>query len=172
MPGRKIARGKISSFLLTGIVILLMAAGIIALQLFGNANPQSSGQRMTLEPQIVNNLTQLPLATPLAGEAASHVNDLKALVEACPDYSPERRSQMEQHIQWLLNPAQIPGDMIIALGSNPTGKLIFGMATYTSAQWRIMDSPGDSCLVPIGRMLNDMLIAVGEDPDPVFAETP
>jgi len=157
-----------NSFLLTGLIIILMAAGIILLQ---RAGIEPSGQRMTLEPQIIINLTRLPVATPLAGEAAAQVNDLKALVEACPDYSPDRRSQMEQHIQWLLNPNQIPGQIIIALGANPTGKLVFGMATYTLSDWGRHDQRSDSCLLPMGRMLNDMLVTSGEQPFPDFETT-
>ena len=162
---------QLPSGLTTGLVIVLLVVVIILAQVLGNGRPQSAGQRMTLEPQIITNLTQLPVATPLSGDAASQVQELRTLVAACPDYTPERRSQMEQHIQWLLHPAQIPGDITIALGTNPTGRLIFGMATYTSIQWSLEDRPTDSCLLPIGYMLNEMLIAAGEEPFDVFNNT-
>jgi hypothetical protein len=159
---------RLPSGLITGLVIVLLAVVIILAQVLSNGRPQPTEQQMTLEPQIITNLTQLPVATPLSGEAAHQVNQLRTLITGCPDYTPERRSQMEQHIEWLLHPAQIPGDITIALGSNPTGKLIFGMATYTSIQWSLEDRPTDSCLLPIGNMLNEMLVAAGEEPFDVF----
>jgi hypothetical protein len=148
-----------------------MAGVIIAFQILGNTNPQAAGQRMTLEPEIIANLTRLPQATPLSGESANEVNALRALVDSCPDYISPRRSQMEQHIEWLLNPALIPTDIVIALGANPTGKLLYGMATYTSIQWRVDNRPPDSCLLSVGKMLNEMLAAAGEEPFPIFDET-
>ncbi len=158
--------------LLTGIIILALAGIVIVVQIAGNSSQQTGGQRMTLEPEIIANLTRLPQATPLSGDSANQVNELRTLVEACPDYVAARRGQMEQHIEWLLNPAQIPGDIVIALGDNPTGKLIYGMATYTSIQWRVNNRPPNSCLLPIGNMLNEMLVAAGEEPFPIFDEIP
>lgn len=161
---------RLRSGVITGLIILSLAVIVILLQLQGSAAPRTGTQQsMTLDPQIVSNLTQMPEAAPLAGDAADQVTQLRALVDACPDYVPERRSQMEQHIAWLLNPALIPPEIIIALGTNPAGRLIFGMATYTSIQWRVDNNSPDSCLLPIGAMLNDMLTAAGEEPFPVFS---
>lgn len=171
MSGKSSDARRMQHGLITGLIVLAMAVVIIALQLAGSSSEPSTGQRITLEPQIVANLTQLPQATPLSGDSARQINELKALVETCPDYTPARRNQMEQHIAWLITPAQIPADIIIALGANPTGKLIFGMATYTSIQWNLINRPPDSCLLPIGDMLNEMLVAAGEDPFPIFNET-
>ncbi|MCZ7542181.1 MAG: hypothetical protein M5R40_00960 [Anaerolineae bacterium] len=51
---------------------------------------------------------------------------------------------MHQHIDWIIDPSTIPADIIIALGSNASGKLIFGMATYTSSEWRLGGRNPDS----------------------------
>jgi|FLYN01.1.fsa_nt_gi hypothetical protein len=172
MSKQKAKARPIRSTLVTVIMILVIAGAILAAQVAGHINQPASGQRMTLEPEIIANLTRLPQATPLSGESASRVNELRTLVDACPDYSESRRNQMEQHIEWLLHPAQIPADIIIALGANPTGKLIYGMATYTSIQWRVNNRPADSCLLPIGNALNQMLMTAGEEPFPIFDDTP
>jgi len=154
----------------TLVIIVCVAAGIVLLQINGNSAPESGDiPQMTLDPQIAINLTEIPKSAPLTGDAANQVNQLKAMVDACDEYTQERRGQMEQHITWLLNPATIPGDIIIALGANPPGKLIYGMATYTSIQWRVDDRPADSCLLPIGAMLNDMLAAASEEPFAIFS---
>ena len=123
---------------------------------------------MTFNPQTVINLTELPQATPLSGVEADTWNEFRAKVDACDAYSPERRLQMEQHIQWLLDPSDMPPDVILALGDDPTERLIFGMAAYTSTQWRLDNRPPDSCLVPIGRTLNNMLVALGEPPFTIY----
>jgi hypothetical protein len=130
--------------------------------------PTATIQRMTLDPQIIDNMTRLPEATPLSGEAAASLNELRTMVDECDAYAPERRSQMEQHIAWLIDPSEIPQDLMIAFGTNPAERLIFGMATFTSAQWRIDEQPADSCLLPIGRFINQMLVDIGEEPFDIF----
>ncbi len=176
MTNKKSSGNGLRSALITVAIILVIGVGIVLLQVRGNtqvqgnAPSQPAGQSMTLDPQIGKNLTEIPHTAPLTGDAADQVNQLKALVEACPDYTTERLSQMEQHISWLLNPATIPPEMIIALGANPPGKLVYGMATYTSIQWSLNDHAPDSCLLPIGTMLNTMLVADGEEPFPAFAQ--
>ena len=154
------------SGLITGLVILGLAIAVIGAQVLGSQ--QRPNESPALPPQVVANLTELPQAAPLSGDEAAQLNDFRALVESCPDYEAARRSQMLQHIEWLLNPALVPQDIFIALGADPTGKLIVGMATYTSIQWSLEDRPTDSCLLPIGNMLNEMLVAAGEEPFDVF----
>ncbi len=152
--------------------LIVIVAGVSILLAVSGGLPGSGPQPvMTLEPEIVLNLTRLPQATPLSGEAAAEWNEFRAAVDACGDYRPERRQQMHQHIDWLLDPSDIPGDVIIALGPDPTAKLIFAMATYTSSEWRLGGRKPDSCLVPIGRLLNDRLVAAGEEPFDTYDET-
>jgi hypothetical protein len=129
---------------------------------------QPTIQHMTLEPQVVANLTEFPSAPPLTGELADQLGEIQTLLNACPDYRTERRSQMQQHIDWMLTPATIPADVLIALGSNPNERLIFGMATYTQIEWNTRDKPAESCLIPLGKMLNGMLVAQGTPPLPEF----
>ena len=157
---------------LTGIVLLMVlsvAAIVAIIHNGGTSSSQPSPQPiMTLDPQSVINLTALPEATPLSGAEAATWNDFRAQVDACADYSPDRRRQMDQHIQWLIDPSDMPPDVILAMGGNITERLVFGMAGYTSAQWRLIDRPPDSCLVPIGRALNDMLVKLGDTPLDIY----
>jgi hypothetical protein len=141
--------------------VLLSIGLFLLLQDTGDDEPQPVA---TTDPQVIVNLTQLPQATPLTGEAASQWNDLRASVEACADYSAERRSQMIQHLDWIIDPSDMPPDVIRAMGANPQERLVFGMATYTSIEWRLRDRPPDSCLVPIGRTLNTQLVELGTQP--------
>jgi hypothetical protein len=125
-------------------------------------------QIMTLEPAVVANFTNVPPT--LTGEIGVQLDDIERMLNACPDYSDERRSQMEQHIAWLRNPAQIPPDLVLAFGAEPSGRLIFGMSTYTLIEWSLRDRSLSSCLLPIGQLLNEMLIAVGETPVTEFGD--
>ena len=111
---------------------------------------------------LVNQLTALPNAPPLTGPLADEVHAVAGMVANCTDYNQARRDQINQNIAWLLQPATLPKDIIIALGNNINGRLIVGMATYTLAEWGQHAKAPDSCLLPIGKKLNDMLVANGE----------
>jgi hypothetical protein len=134
-----------------GIGFLIVASLVLFF-----ATREGAGQpvrpAMTLDPQITVNLTEMPRATPLSGEEADSWNEFRAMVDACDDYSPERRAQMEQHIAWLLDPSDMPRDVILAI------------------QWRLNDRPPDSCLIPIGLTLNEILEALGSNPFDIYDE--
>ena len=156
-----------SLIIVAGIGFLIVASLVIFF--VTRAEPDEPAQPlMTIEPAFSDNLTAIPQATPLSGEAVESWHEFSAVVDACDDYSPERRSQMEQHIAWLIDPSDMPPTVILAMSSNPTERLIFGMATYTSVQWRLNDRSPDSCLVPIGQTLNEMLVALGSDPFDIY----
>ncbi len=152
-------RSATSRIIITGIIIA--AIGFVAVVMLVSADREApTGQSMTLEPAIIANLTALPVATPMSNQ------DLDAwdeMVQGCEDYSPERRSQMEQHIEWIQDPASIPPNVVVALGQNTSGRLVYGMASYTSIQWRLNDRPEDSCLISIGRRLNEFLVTLDEE---------
>ncbi len=165
-------RDKQTFYASLGFFLLTCAVLFFVNQRNATATPASftaptPAQMMTLVPEVAANLTRMPQLPELTGELADQVRGLEQQVAACPDYGTERRRQMQQHIDWLLAPATLPQNMIIALGTNPTGKLVFGMATYTTAEWSLIARNPDSCLLPIGSYLNQLLLATGES---VFAE--
>ncbi len=141
-------------------VLLLVGASFFSWN--GPPAPTLPAGAMTLPPNVILNLTQV--SETLGDDLRVPVEQLRTQVANCPAYGDERRSQMNQHINWLLEPASLPQDMIIALGANPIGRLIFGMATYTSIEWRLADRPAESCLLIIGRTLNTLLAQTGEQP--------
>jgi hypothetical protein len=163
-PGR--ARFLISALLL---IVLFVALFVLARQATapsnGGAAPTSG---FTIDPRIVENLTRLPKATPLAGQAANDMAGLRALVDACPAYDDGRRKQMIDQINLIINPAQLPRELIIALGPNPHTRLLFAIGTVTANRWQLDNKPSDSCLIPIGNRINQLLVAAGEPPLPVF----
>jgi hypothetical protein len=158
--------------LVVSIIIFLASCVIVVLVLVNRTAPPPpdniGGPRGTLIPgvagsgDVVSQLTALPSAEPLTGPLADEVHAVAQMVSNCDDYNQARRSQMNQHIAWLLQPNTLPKDMIIALGTNTNGRLIFGMSTFTLAQWGEKQKAADSCLLPIGKKLNDMLAANGE----------
>lgn len=147
--------------------IFLFTCLLIVLSLNGrNASSAALGQASIGTPlpaEVIAKLTELPNAPMLTGALADELRAIDQLVAACPDYSPERRDQMQKHINWLLAPATLPQYMIIALGGNTTGKLLFGMATYTVAEWGQHQNASSSCLLPIGKRINELLAANGEE---------
>jgi hypothetical protein len=153
----------------TLILLTVAIAGLIvgALNLSAPAD-DAPGQMMTLDPTVRANVRDLPLAPPLTGDLAESVNTIAAAVSACPDYDPRRRAQMEQHIAWLLRPADIPRELIPAFGANPQERLVFGMATFTQIDWQARGSRRDSCLFAIGRQVNALLTQVGGEPVAAF----
>ena len=155
---------------LLGVIVLIVFAIIPAYQ--DRLSPQKSGPQTlaTLDPTIIANLTAIPEMQPPSGPAADQLHALQAKVDTCVDYSEARMRQMDQHIAWLLAPSTIPAEILIAGGTNPLGKIVFGMAVYTSSEWRLRDRPTGSCLIPIGRTLNEMLAAAGETPMTIYDE--
>lgn len=116
-----------------------------------------------LPAPIIEQLTALPNAPMLTGSLADDIRAVEQMVADCPDYSEARRTQMQQHINWILAPATLPQYMIIALGGNTTGRLIFGMGTFTLSEWGEKQKATASCLLPIGKRLNDLMAANGEE---------
>ena len=77
---------------------------------------------------------------------------------------------MIQQINLIIDPAQLSPDLILALGPNPRGRLLYGLGSTTALRWRLDDQPADSCLIPIGQRINELLLAAGEAPLAAFEE--
>lgn len=146
------------------VVAIILIGFMLFLQARPTTTPTPEPQMMTIQPGIIQSLTDLPDATPFTSAGDVQLADIEQMVTDCTDYSDARRAQMRQHIAWLNNPAEIPADMAVALGQNPSARLIFGMAGFTSTEWRLLERPVGSCLITIGQQLNIMLIALGETP--------
>jgi len=116
---------------------------------------------MTVDPSILANMTQVANATPLSDVDAEKYVSLREQVNACDDYDEQRKSQMLQHIEWMIDPSEIPADVMLAFGTNQQESLVFGMASFTQIQWRLLERPADSCLIDIGRDLNGLLEVYG-----------
>ena len=157
---------------ITALLIFIVVVGVIIAMRpplsEQTSPPPAPGQVMTLDPQIIANLTQFPKATPLAGQAANDMTALRALVDACPDFDAQRREQMDEQIGYIINPSGLPRELLIALGTDPPGRLLFAIANLTKVQWQLLKSPADSCLVPIGKRINQLLVADGQSPLSAF----
>jgi hypothetical protein len=154
--------------LIVGVVIIVAMRPPLPKETDTPALPTAPGQMMTLDPKIIDNLTQYPKATPLTGQSANDLTELRALVDTCTDYDAQRREQMDEQIGFLLNPSSLPREVLIALGTNPHGRLLFAIANLTKNQWQIIHSPAGSCLIPIGKRLNQLLVADNQPPISVF----
>jgi hypothetical protein len=135
-----------------------------------SALPTGTQEPLVARETVAANLTQLPQATPLSGEMAIKVDALEALIAACPDYTETRRTQSQQHIAWLRQPALLSQEMIIAVGSNPTAGLLRGLGTYALSDWGLKDQAAESCLRPIGQQINVLLLEAGGEAIAAFEE--
>jgi hypothetical protein len=152
------------------LIVLVVVLFVVAHQATAPAGEPAPTQHAALDPQIIANLTQLPKATALAGQQANDMAGLRALVAACPAYDEERRQTMNQQIDVIVNPAQLDPQTIVMLGANPRGKLLQGLGSITANVWQLNGKPGDSCLIPIGKRINELLVADGAPPVAAFEE--
>ena len=152
-----------SVFLAACILVGLAVISRNSASSLGSQGASSGGLSMPLPAAIVEQLTALPDSPLLTGTLADDIRAVEQMVKDCPDYSEARRSQMQKHVNWILAPATLPQDMIIALGGNTTGRLIFGMGTFTLSEWGAVQKSATSCLLPIGKRLNDLIAANGEE---------
>lgn len=169
--------GRIRAILGALIIVVAVIAVSIAVNSPNGINIQLSATQRpqqalpTMNPNIIAQLTALPNATPISAEEDATLVNLRNDVLACADYSETRRSQMLQHLDWLRDPTVIPPDIAIAFSMSShsiTGGLIYGMAIFTSTEWRLLKRPASSCLIDIGRKLNDMLVTAGEPPLTIY----
>jgi hypothetical protein len=155
------------------LAVFAVTVAVVALSVLNRPSDRpvspTPAQIMPLDPTVAANVQNVE-ALALDAEGLAIVDQIAAQVEACPDYGPERRSQMNQHLTWLRDPTGIPSDILMAIGSNPMGRLALGMATYTAVEWRLLERPAESCLLPLGRVVNTLVVRLGETPDPAFAE--
>lgn len=154
------------------LMLVVVAVAVLAVRELtpasGRTPTATPAQMLTMDPRIVANLTQIPQATALSGQDANVFTALRALVDECPAYDEERRNQMVQQIGYIINPSGLPRDAIILLGANPRVGLLKSIGSVTANRWRLDDQPADSCLLPIGKRINEMLVAEGEQPIATF----
>ncbi len=146
-------------------VMAVAIIGGVAFWMSSSDSPPSTTSNIvsTADPTMVANLTAIPQTAPLTGAAADELRALGAQVAGCGEYSDARRRQMNQHIRWLLFPAETPQQVIMAMEAT-NRSLIFGMADFTANQWVFNQRPPRSCLRDIGLKLNEMLVAAGQEP--------
>ena len=164
MSRKKIDRVSLFIFACAAVIFLIAGGLLLNFVMQPYQQARQDGLVITLDATVRANVTNIPLATPLSPADAADYAALQRQIVSCADYSPERLSQMLQHMDWLINPSTIPADTITAFGANVQGTLVFGMASYTSIQWRLLDRPADSCLVEIGQQLDTMLTTFGRTP--------
>ena len=164
---RQNPRGAIITAAVGVALIVVMIVAVLA----ASRGPQpnsSPSQQLTLDATTVANLTRLPAATPLSGDAAPPYVERGQMVDRCADFDETHKLQMHQHLTWLLDPSAIPSSILVGVGTNPSGKLLFGMGSFAQNQWKQLGNKADSCVVPVGKRLNEMLKAAGEPTFKVF----
>ncbi len=159
-----VGRRALTSLLLPLILLAACATQPAATPVRPTATPDQS---MAIS---VARIDALQAATPVSGATARTLDALEGVVHTCADFSEARREQVLQHIAWLRAPDSIPRDVAMALGMRGSigTVLLHGMAIYTSTEWRLLERPPASCLVPIGRTLDNLLREAGAAPLEVY----
>ncbi len=127
----------------------------------GESVPPVAPAGSAVPPTVAVLLTNVPAQIANVGGLSNQLDEIEQMVEACGDYDDNRRTQMALHFQWLRNPDLIPRDLLVAMGAETVNRLILGMSTFTLQEWGAQSRPPESCLVPIGRRLNDLLVTLG-----------
>ena len=103
-PGR--TRILLSALVLVALLVVVFVVAHQASAPADDSSSQPTGQFMTMDPLIIANLTQLPHATPLAGQDANDIAGLRALVVACAAYDAGRLKQMNEQMDFILEGAR------------------------------------------------------------------
>jgi hypothetical protein len=127
----------------------------------GESIPPLAPAGSAVPPTVAVLLTSIPAQVESAGGLGEGLDALETMVDSCADYGDDRRAQMALHFQWLRNPDLIPRDLLVAMGDETVERLVLGMSTFTLQEWNAQERPPDSCLVPIGRRLNDIMVSIG-----------
>ena len=166
-PPKPDQRGALITAAVGVVLIVVMVVAVVA----ASRGPQPSSapsQQLTLDATTISNLTRIPAAPALSGEAAQPYVELGQMIDACADFDETHRMQMRQHLTWLLDPSAIPSNILVGVGPDPIGKLLFGMGSFAQNQWLQIDNSPGSCVVPVGKRLNELLKAAGQPTFKVF----
>jgi hypothetical protein len=120
-------------------------------------------------PDIAATVTAVHKLPPLSPEQAKPYLEIKMLTLACPEFHPNRQVVILRHMDWLMQPAAVPPELINLYGSSVSEQLIFGAAYTTAVEWKTGGRQPDSCLLPIGGHLNTLLVELDRPPLPEFA---
>lgn len=152
-------------FLLSlGVFIVSLVIVVVVLnggRSSGESVPPIAPAGSAVPPTVAVLLTDVPAQLASVGGLGDGLDAIEQMVESCADYGDDRRTQMALHFQWLRNPDLIPRDLLVAMGGETVERLILGMSTFTLQEWGAQNRPPESCLVPIGRRLNDLMVMLG-----------
>jgi hypothetical protein len=158
---------------LFSLAVFIVVCALVLWQMDGRGansdQPPIQAAATGVPPTVAMLLTSIPSQLG-GGGLYAQIDTLAQQMEACSDYSADRRAQMTLHITWLRNPDQIPRDLLVAMGSESVSRLLLGMSTFTLQEWQARERPPASCLVPIGQMLNTLLVATGQPPAAAFEQ--
>jgi hypothetical protein len=124
---------------------------------------------LTPVPGIAATVTAVHKLPPLSSEQARPYLEIRELVLVCNEFHPNRRVMILQHLDWLAHPNQVPPEFISLYGEDASGQLVFGAAYTVAVEWKAGGRQANSCLPPIGDRFNAILIDLGRQPVPEFA---
>ncbi|MGC8781179.1 MAG: hypothetical protein ACP5UQ_09975 [Anaerolineae bacterium] len=123
---------------------------------------------LTPIPGLKATLTALPKQPPMPAEQARPYRELRAAVEQCNAYNPNRKLGILSQIDYVLQPATVPSDFVVLYGNRWPGRMIYGAAYLSALEWKLAGRDPTSCLYPIGVSFNALLLALGEETFPEF----
>ena len=120
-------------------------------------------------PGIAATVTAIRKMPTLAAEQRLPYITVEEMVIACDAFHTKRQIAVLQHLSWLANPQAIPPEFITLYGDEASTKLAFGAVYLVAVQWKVDGRQPESCLIPIGNRLNEMVVGFGGKPVPEFA---
>lgn len=123
---------------------------------------------LTPIPGLKATLTALPKQSPMPAEQARPYRDLRAAIERCNAYNPNRKQGILNQIDYVLQPSTVPSEFVILYGNQWPGRMIYGAAYLSALEWKLAGRDRNSCLYPIGVSFNALLVTLGEQTFPEF----
>jgi hypothetical protein len=112
---------------------------------------------LTPIPGIQATLTALPKQPPLSPDQARPYQELRAAVVQCNAYNQNRKIGILSQLDYLLQPATAPSELVLLYGDEWQGRLLYGSAYLSALEWKLAGRDRSSCLYPIGVSFNALL---------------
>ncbi len=123
---------------------------------------------LTPIPGIRATLTALPKQLPMLPDEAQPYQELRAAVERCNAYNENRKVGILSQIDYVLQPATAPPDLVVLYGDEWRARLIYGAAYLSALEWKLAGRERASCLYPIGVSFNALLRKLHQNTFPEF----
>ena len=118
---------------------------------------------LTPIPGIQATLTALPKQPPLSPDQARPYQELRAAVEQCNAYNQNRKIGILSQIDYLLQPATAPSELVVLYGDEWQGRLLYGAAYLSALEWKLAGRDRSKLPLPHRRFVQCTAARIASD---------